>query len=261
MQSESKPITFLAIYVAFTLVTMALTPIPHGQYFFVGFSLGSLFSFTLLTTVWIVFGPGSRWLRWPIAMMLLGAIVLAFATKDNSILAPVLVSQLAIVLTTLAISGVTWWHFGARMQMRKALDPVSNQKALSQFGVRHLLIMMAVAAVLLSMARLIVPHLSRVRTNEIAIFTLLAFAACVLCFPVLLSQLSLKRAVWPTLLVLGFAVFATWSEVSLLALLRLSGPDFYHFAWINFFSLLPVLLVSGGLRWCGYRLVPKTAQQ
>ena len=117
------------------------------------------------------------------------------------------------------------------------------------------MILTAVIAVLLSVGRVIVPFVNTLQTNGLLTWVFLAFSSCVICVPVLFSLFTLRNSFLPTLAILGLSVLATWNEVSLLASLKLNGPDFFHFVWIDFFTVLPVLLVAAGLRQCGYRLV------
>ncbi|MCY2982208.1 MAG: hypothetical protein NTY15_01055 [Planctomycetota bacterium] len=91
--------------------------------------------------------------------------------------------------------------------------------------------------------------------HEFLIFAFLALAVCIICLPIVFSVLALRRWLFPTISVLLLSGVATLGEYNLFQSLRMSGPKWIDFAWINTLTFLPVLLASLGLRFCGYRLV------
>lgn len=259
MTRETKLIIALFGYLTLDCIVLVLFPIrgPGGQ-FFVGLAIGSLFAFTILPSLWTAFGPGHRIVRWPLACLMLIAVPLSLAQSNSSIISPLLLGQTLIVVLLLLLAILLRFQLGIRLVTLTNSAILQSRVAVKQYGIRHLMILTTVIAVLLSVGRMIMPFLERVPANDLPVWVFLAFSSCVICVPILFSLLTLRDSFLPTLVLLGLSVLATWNEAVLLASLKLSGPDFFHFAWINVFTVLPVLLVAIGLRKCGYRLVGRS---
>ena len=257
MNREKNLIIAVAGYLTLVCCVIVVFPLrpPGGQHFTVGLAFGSLFGFTILPPNWIAFGPGNRMVRWPLACLMLIAVPLSLSFEAGREIGPIVLSQIAITVCLFLFAALL--RFQLRIRLMKPTEPETMplRVVVTQYGIRHLMILTAVIAVLLSVGRVIVPLLSRFRMNDLPVWAFLAFSSCVICVPILLSLLTLRNSFWPTISILGLSILATWNEVSLLASLKLRGPDFFHFVWINFFTLLPVLLVAVGLRRCGYRLI------
>ncbi len=72
---------------------------------------------------------------------------------------------------------------------------------------------------------------------------------------ILMTSVAIRRWLFPTISVLLLSGVATLGEYNLFQSLRMSGPKWIDFVWLNTLTFLPVLLASLGLRLCGYRLV------
>jgi len=260
MNRETKLIIALFGYLTLDCFFLFLFPIrPPGGHFFVGLAIGSLFAFTILPALWTTFGPGHRIVRWPLACLLLIAVPLSLYPSARSETTSLLLGQTAIVVLLLLVVTLLQFLFGIRLLKLSESATMKPHVAVKQYGIRDLMIITAVIAVLLSIGRMIMPFLSRLPiANDLPVWMFLAFSSCVVCVPILFSLLTLRNSFLPTLALFGLSILVTWNEATLLASLKLRGPDFFHFAWINFFTLLPVLLVAIGLRKCGYRLVGRS---
>jgi len=259
MNGEQKLLCLLVGYTALTIAILASNSLRGSDsHVLVGLLLGSTFAYAILASSWTVLGPGTKKLRLPLASVLLVVFPIAFLfSGDGDILFLIVLSQFLTAAMVQLLVWILWMGFGVRL-FKKTI-PTSGSVGtgmVSQYGIRHLMIVTTAVALLLTAGRFLVPFARRYSTGgDLPIFVYLAFSACIVCVPVFFSVLSLKRCVFPTILVVGLSVLATVSEVSLFASLQLRGPDFLHFVWINFFTMLPVLGVSIGLRLVDYRLV------
>jgi hypothetical protein len=126
-----------------------------------------------------------------------------------------------------------------------------------QFGIRQLMIVTTIVAVVFGIGRVIAGQLSE-RVNirgEAPIFIFLAVAAIVLTLPLLVAALMRRfstPAVLVTLVLIGLAT--TW-ELPLLAIVHSGpGPKAQHFIAINFFTAAIMLTVLTVVRLNGYSL-------
>lgn len=255
MNSEKKLAIVLSGYLTLVCFVIAMFHRSQYEHFLIGLMLGSLFGFAILAACWIAYGPGRSTVRWPLACLMLVAVPLSFAISMPGELILLLLCQIVIVVLLLLMAALIRLRFGIRLiKPTESASPQASM-AVKQYGIRHLMIITTVIAVFLSVGRLTLPFVGGLQTNEFPVFLFLAFTSCVICVPFLFALLALRDSLWPTLALVALSVLATWRESTLLASLELSGPDFFHFVWINFFTVLPVLLVAVGLRKCGYRLI------
>ncbi len=260
MNGEQKLLCFLAGYTALASTIMASFSLRGSDsHVLVGLLLGSTFAYAILASSWTVLGPGTKKQRLPMAGFLLIVFPIVFLFSGaGEILVLIVLSQFLIAAMVQLLVWILWLGFRVRLlKSNVATSAAMDAGGVSQYGIRHLMIVTTAVALLLTAGRLLVPFARRYSTGggDLPIFIFLAFSACIVCVPVFFSVLSLRRCVFPTILVLGLFVLATVSELSLFTTLRLQGPDFYHFVWINFFTMLPVLGVAIGLRLADYRLV------
>ena len=126
-----------------------------------------------------------------------------------------------------------------------------------RFGIRDLLIVMAVVSVILGTGRIIVPNVS-VR-GEGSVFIFLALAAIVLTLPLLLAALMRRMAIPGVMLALVLTAVATAWELPLLESVGGSGPRTGHFVAINVASAILILVVATIVRMNGYCLDARPA--
>lgn len=225
----------------------------------IGFCLGSLFGHSTLSSAWIALGPG-RWPRLPFAIAWQLAFPLAF--HFNTMLhrgpesAVILFCTFMILLLVQVLAWPMRYWLGLRV-CRPICDPEGNESEFSrQFGIRDLMIVTTAVALVIGIARALMPFILKTASHEIPIFAFLIVAACIICIPLCFSILAMRKPVLPTLFVLAFVTLATAFEIPLLDQMGLAtrGPDWLHITLMNAFSLLPVAIVSVGLRYSGFRL-------
>ncbi len=258
------PITVLALVLltgAWIVVYPLQGPDTHVG---IGFFLGSLFGQSMLTSGWIALGPGG-WYRVPLALVWLLAFPCAFFINTilygfNSGSGIIWVSASMIILLVQMLAWPMRFWLGLRIG-QPAYEHDGNSESLvsRQFGIQQLMIVTTVVAVIIGSGRLLLPYLSRwlVSSHESAIFAFLIIAACIICIPLVFAILGMRKPVLPTLVLLAFTAFATYSELPLLASLGMTtgGPDWLHLTLINAFSLLPVVIVCVSLRLADYHLL------
>jgi len=140
-------------------------------------------------------------------------------------------------------------------------DRVASGKQLLQFGIRQLMVVTTLVAVLLGAGRLLVPYFAKLFSsggwNEAPVFFFLAAAGVVMTVPLLLAALLPRFAVRSSLVIVALTILATGWELQLLQLV--SGPspvpNFWHFLSITAFQTTWILAVVSFLRYYGYRLV------
>ena len=259
MNREQKLLGLLAIYTALaSAILTAISVRNTNSHVLIGLLLGSTFAYGILASSWTVLGPGTKKQRLPMAAVLLIVLpIVNLFSGDGDKFFLIVLSQLIVAAMVQLLVWILWLGFGVRLfKSNVATIGTVGPGMVRQYGIRHLMIVTTAVALLLTAGRLLVPFARRYSSGgDLPIFVFLAFSACIVCVPVLFSVLSLRRCVFPTILVLGLFVLATVSEMSLFSSFRLQGPDFYHFVWINFFTMLPVLGVAIGLRLADYRLV------
>ena len=148
------------------------------------------------------------------------------------------------------------WAMVAMLQIelrhKQDLEPDEGHRL--RFGIRHLLILMAIVSVLLGVGRLVVPHINISGQGELPIFFFMAVAAIVLLLPLLLAALMRRLALPGVLLALLLVGIATAWELPLLHQLGGGGPDAEHFIAINVASSAFILICALVVRFKGYRL-------
>lgn len=258
MKSETKLSVTMACYVALICVGMVTIrgPVPQHR-FLTGVSFGSIFGFTILAAVWSALGPGRVAIRlfWATLLIIVCPLVSLVIVRADFLLA-ILPNQLAIVIILVAILAMGKTRFGIRLQKLSDFgQEIGETVAWRQFGIRHLMIVTTLVALLLAFGRIAISLFKPAPFLPLLIFGFLAFGTCISCLPFLISVLSLKRTLIPTLILFVLAGMATVGEAFLYESLKMDGPDVYHFVWINFFALLPILIGALGVRFAGYRLV------
>ena len=148
------------------------------------------------------------------------------------------------------------WALAAtmRLELRHKEDLQSDEVHRLRFGIRHLLIVMAIVSVLLGVGRLVVPHINISGQGELPIFFFMVVAAIVLLLPLLLAALMRRLALPGVLLALLLVGIATAWELPLLQQLGSGGPDAEHFIAINVASSAFILICALVVRFNGYRL-------
>jgi hypothetical protein len=230
----------------------------------IGFFFGSLFAHTTLAAAWTAFGPAP--LVWRLPLSLVWVFGLAIAIQVNLVLnggpdeGAVLVGAclfgqwllLQVPLWTIALA------FGAHLRhsdhLQAGFDPRERQ-----FGIRQLIIVTTIVAIIFGCGRLIVPQMAeqlKLTRGEAPIFIFLGVAAIVQTLPLLLAALMRRFAIPGVLVVLVLIGFATaYLEVPLLRLVsRGPGLQTRDFIAINTFTTSIMIIVLLAVRLNGYCL-------
>lgn len=237
------------------------------EYVTIGLVFGTFFGYSLLAGAWVALGPLA--LVWRLALSLvwlvlsIGALTINFSRfgpgADWS------------VIVYFACAGFGIWLFaqfplwglvvgyGLRVRNLRAGGSAHHRQQ-QQFGIRQLLIVTTIVAVVLGVGRYVVASLtSRIdlETGPIVIISFLAIASLVMTLPLLLAALLPRYALPATAIILVLIALGTATELPLLTTLSPAaggGPHVWHFYGIHGFQCFWVLVVTGVLRWAGYRL-------
>jgi len=229
----------------------------------IGFFLGTLFAHAALAAAWTALGPGP--LVWRLPLSLVWIFLLAVAIQFNTVInggpkgVALVVGAclfgewllLQIPLWTIALA------FGAHLRHNTkapAFDPRERQ-----FGIRQLIIVTTIVAVVFGAGRLAVPQMAEhleLTKGEGPIFVFLGVAAVILALPLILAALMRQFALPSVLIVLILLAIGTASEVPLLRLVGGGGPGpkVQDFVAINFFTASVLLTVLSMVRLNGYSL-------
>jgi hypothetical protein len=249
------------------LLVLVLHPERMGgrfEYAAIGYLFGTLFGQALLASAWIALGPFWLPLRLALSLGWIAALWLSvIVALDNGPGLDFALLLGACLLGLWLVVQVPFWglalYYGIRLSHRSAvtLQTTNRQR---QFGIRELMVLTAAVAIMLGAGRALLLWLAERIGNDISreapVFIFLAAAAIALGLPLLLAALLPRWASLAVPAVLVLIATATWWELPLVALVQGpgGGPDYWHLAWINFFTALWALLVVVILRLGGYGL-------
>ena len=241
-----------------SMVVMDPDP-PGSSVLTIGYFLGSLHAHASLAGVLAALGPGKLHSRLAISFVWLIALPFAPAISFGLYGGPGdaafeigvgLFGQWVLVLLLLA--PIVW-----RTDMSVA-RPVGitglPRTTTNQFGILDVMILMSVAAVLLTIGRTVLPWLSQFG-HELAAFLFLAVAAVILTLPVALTCLMKRFAIVGIALSVLQIVVGTYYELTIMHdVAGVSGPNIYHLIGINTVAGALILLTMLLVRAQGYRL-------
>ncbi|GAA4440231.1 hypothetical protein [Bremerella cremea] len=142
---------------------------------------------------------------------------------------------------------------GFHLRYRDDNDAESNVNSI-RFGLRDLLITMAIVGVLLGIGRLLVSTIEMNRGSELYIFIFLGVAGVIMTFPLVVAPLMQRMALPGVAMALVFMGAATVGELFTFEQIGGPGPDVEDFIAINITSAIAILLVAGLVRLNGYSL-------
>lgn len=239
---------------------------PRGpnqlEHVIIGYLLGTMFGQATLASAWMALGPAPLLWRLPLSLGWIAALSLAFILNiDLHGGGP----GTGIALVMAACLGGIWllvqaplWGLAVAygVRLRHWSDPPETNHE-RQFGIRQLMILTAIVAVVLGACRWIVgeaaPHFDGDSRN-VWIFVFLAGAGIVMTLPLLVATLLPRWAWLATTAVLGLIAVGTWYEWPLVTMIpgRGGGPDIWHLVFINAFQAVSVVAVALIVRLCGY---------
>ena len=230
-----------------------------------GFMFGTLFGQTTLAASWTALGPGPlRW-RLPLSLLWIASLPAAIAisgcvhqhsagSEDLLVIGVCVFGQWMIAQAPLWALAI--W-FGLRLH--HADDPADRpDHRKRQFGIRHLMLITVLVAVIFSIGRTMVGDLRGFApwtVDMMKFFSFLALATIVLPLPLLLAALLPRLAIPVVLLVLTLIGFATIWEFALLdVLLGARALRTVDLGSINAFTAVTILAAAVVLRLNGYRI-------
>jgi hypothetical protein len=237
---------------------------PNGalEHILVGYLLGTMFGQATLAAAWTALGPVPLLWRLPLSMGWIAALFIAFLMNmginghGNVDVALILGGCLAG--QWLLVQAPAWGlAVGYGIRLRHRTDPAESIRE-RQFGIRQLMILTAIIAVVLGIARLMVAeaitHFGESDWGEAAVFVFLAAAGIVMTVPLLFAVLLPRMAWQATLGVLVLIAIGTWYELPLVMMVyaRGGGPNIWHLAFINAFQAVWIVAIAGLVRLCGY---------
>jgi hypothetical protein len=243
-------------------------PARAWEYVTLGHLIGSIFAQTSLAAAWVALGPWPLSWRLPLSLLWIFIPLVALACNLGFHGGPdeVLFTMGACVLVQWLLVQAPLWclavMFGLSIKHRGAFALAGQPRDL-QFGIRQLMILTAIVAVVLGVARLLAAWL---RAQQLAwdgdtpIFIFLTVAAVAMTLPLMIAALLPRHAIPATLAVLLVIALGTAGEYPLQRALTGGGgggPDLWHFVWINAFQAFWVLVIAIAVRLCGYRLAPR----
>ena len=229
-----------------------------------GFLFGSLFSHATLAAGWAAFGPARLVWRLPLSLIWVVMMVVAFAINLQHEQGPVrevfffygsiLLGQwLLVQLSLWGISLTLGLYLRHVDEIARGFDPRERQ-----FGIRQLLIITALVALVLGIGRMIIVPWSMdfdPDSSAMAIGGYLGIASTLQTLPLLLAALLRRQAILAVVLTLTLVILVTLCESPLLKVLgQGDGSGIIFFIAINAFTAGLMLVVLTLVRMNGYRL-------
>jgi hypothetical protein len=231
-----------------------------------GSMLATLFGQTTLAASWTALGPGPlRW-RLPLSLLWISSLPAAIAI-NGCVHQRISVAEDAVVIGICifgqwTIAQAPLWALAIWLGLRlhHADDPADRPDHRErQFGIRHLMLITVLVAVIFSIGRTMVSGSNGLSPWILEMMTLasfLALAAIVLPLPLLFAGLLPRRALPAVLAVLILIGFATAGELAIKTAVLGSThrPDLGDFVSINAFTAVTILAAAVVLRLNGYRI-------
>jgi hypothetical protein len=236
-----------------------------AEYPAIGYILGTLFGQAALASAWTALGPLWLPIRLPLSLAWIGLLWLAAMINLSHgpgglgmavLLGACLIGQWLLV--QLPFWGLALFY-GLRLSHPADATPPATRRQ-RQFGIRQLLVLTAVVAILLGAGRALVLALAQRVGSDVSrespVFIFLAAVAIGMTIPLLLAALLPRWSLIAVPAMLVLVAGATVRELQLLTLVQGpgGGPNQWHLTWINFFTVGWVLFVVLVLRLGGYRL-------
>jgi hypothetical protein len=276
---KGRLITIVALVVCGWLALGAIRPRGGPEslsgVLLAGFLLGTIFGQTALAAAWCALGPFSLVRRLPLSFTWLAAIVVSFGcniarSRNPNGLAVLLVYGGSVLLQWLLVQAPIWIlviRYGLRVNDGENSASASG-KGDQQFGIRQVMILTALVAIVLGIGRFMLGGLKADGSFKdwrgIAMFAFLTVSNAIISIPIIAAALVRRSPVPAICGALLLVAFTTAIEVSLLTYLvpATLGPQFdwtlplinvFHCGWV-----LAVLLIlrSGGFRLTSRRIAP-----
>jgi hypothetical protein len=252
------------------LLIAAIPPEPHPkpwEYVTIGAVFGTFFGHAVLAGAWMALGPLRLVWRLPLSLLWLAGLVVALAINfrlyapGNNVEMAVVFGGVALGLWILAQAPLWMLAMGYSLRLRFAAEGGADRSE-RQFGIRELMIVTFVVAVVLAFSRFVVAAVlpaAQFDAQPLIIISLLAVAGLIMLLPLLLAALLPRHAAAASLAVLLLAGLATAGELPLFTAIQGGGPpgggpEPGHFYGINACQAAAVLAVAAIVRINGYQL-------
>jgi hypothetical protein len=257
------------IAVGLAIVTF-LWPDPRSSFeaILIGLFFGVLFGHSTIAAAWNALGPAPLVVRLPLSLSWIALLFAALYFNFSLQQAPAEAYDF-LVLVGMCLFGqwslvqLPLWglplFYGLRMIHRSETEASSSHRA-RQFGIRQLMIVTAIVAVLFGIGRAL---LLGVRFDNdrhgILIGSFLGVAAIVMTLPLLIAALLPRWAVPAVIAIAVLIAAATFLELSLFRhfVQHGDGPTAADLAAINGFTAAWVLAFVVAVRLSGYRLLAR----
>ena len=214
------------------------------HYLSFGLVCGTVYGQVTLAAAWSAFGPAPWFIRLPLVAIWLA--ILAFADSPREFQTTLTAMGCQWLLLLLPLTAMSLF---LGLKLRRQQESASVARA--QFGIREVLVYVAIVGAALAVCRAVFNELPGLNLFLLA-------AAVVVTLPMLLASMSTRYVLLKTLAVAIFVTVVTILEAWLLRqgfqrgwLLPL---DVWHLTSINAVTCLWILLVAGLTGWAGYRL-------
>jgi hypothetical protein len=229
-----------------------------------GIAMGTLFGHVTLAGSWCALGPVPLIWRLPLSLLWIASLVSAFAL--NWLFSNVSLDLFFLVAITIGVLGqwflvqaVLWaLIFGADLRLRRLdmAEPYRRQRE-RQFGIKHLMTLVAIIAVVLGIGRMALRNLPYAFDidSEMPFIALLCGLAIVLTLPLLLAALLPRFGLLAVVATAMLIAPATEREISVLKLfspISGGGLNFEYVIYCNGMMGLWVLAFVFVVRVSGY---------
>jgi hypothetical protein len=234
------------------------SPLEHVA---IGYILGTMFGQATLASAWTALGPAPLAWRLPLSLGWIAALLFALLLNvtvhfRRGGVELVLIMGACLAAQWVLIQIPLWGlavGYGMRLRHRDEIDIISARDR--QFGIRQLMILTAIVAVVLGACRWIAMMTTALwaasNWANAPIFVFLAAAGIVMCLPLLVAALLPRHAGLASTAVVVLIGLGTWFELPLVNQVG-GGPDLWHLIFINLFQSATVLAVVALIRCCGY---------
>lgn len=224
-----------------------------------GYFLGSLSANATLAAVWTALGPGPIIWRLPLSIGWVCMLLVAVGMNISINKGPndgVFVVGAWLFVQWLLLQLPLWTlnkGLGFHLRFREDAHAESDRTSI-RFGLRDLLITMAIVGVLLGISRVLVSNVQMTAGGDLYIFIFLGIAGVIMTFPLVVAPLMQRMALPGVALALVFMAAATFGELLTFEQMGGPGPEIEDFIAINATSAVVILLVAGVVRLNGYSL-------
>lgn len=242
---------------------LSVTITPPKETILLGYFLGSLSASATLAAAWSALGPGPVIWRLPLSIawvcMLLVAVGINISINSGPSNGVFVVGTWLFVQWLLLQLPLWTLNAGLGFHLRYHEDANAESDAASvRFGLRDLLITMAIVGVLLGIIRALVSGVQMASGSELPIFIFLGVAGMIMTFPLVVAPLMQRMALPGVALAILFMCAATYGELISFEQIAGPGPSIEDFIAINATSAIVILLVAGVVRLSGYSLRKKS---